>query len=74
MGMPAQLLDIGVTVKKAVTGTVELLLLVNAAMDPLPVKEARPTAGFEFVQLYTVLATPDPLKLMAVVGIPLQIF
>ena len=73
MGMPAQLLDMGVTVKIAVTGTEELLMLVNEAMDPLPVVEARPTAGFVFVQLYTVLATPEPLKLMAAVGIPLQI-
>jgi hypothetical protein len=73
MGRPAQLLDMGVTIKRAVTGTVELLLLVNAAMDPLPVEEARPIAGFEFVQLYIVLAIPDPLKLMAVVGVPLQI-
>ncbi len=71
--MPAQLLDMGVTIKRAVTGTLELLLLVKAAMDPLPVEEARPIAGLEFVQLYIVLAIPDPLKLMAVVGVPLQI-
>ena len=72
MGTPAQLLDIGVTVKIAVTGTDELFVLVNDAIDPIPVIEARPTAGFEFVQLYKVLATPEPLKLMAVVGAPLQ--
>ena len=70
--MPAQLLDIGVTVKIAVTGTDELLILVNDAIDPLPVVEARPIAGFVFDQLYVVLATPEPLKLMAVVGTPLQ--
>jgi hypothetical protein len=72
MGTPAQLLDIGVTVKIAVTGTDELLLLVNDAIDPIPVVDASPTAGFVFVQLYTVFATPEPLKLIAAVGTPLQ--
>jgi hypothetical protein len=67
-------LDIGVTVSLAVTGTVELLMLVNAAMEPLPVKEASPTAGLEFVQLYTVLATPDPMKLIPEICEPVQTF
>jgi hypothetical protein len=74
MGVPLHELEIGVTVSIAVTGTVELLLLVNAAMDPLPVKEARPTAGFVFVQLYKVFATADPLKLIPEICVPLQTF
>ena len=67
---PVQPLAVGVTVMVAVTGVVPVLMAVNDPMFPLP-EAGRPMELLLFVQLNVVLITA-PVKLMAVVGLPLQ--
>ena len=47
---------------RAVIGIFALLVDVNPGIVPVPVKDAKPIAGFVFVQLYWVFPTPDPLN------------
>jgi hypothetical protein len=70
MGAPGQPLALGVTVMVAVTGALVVLVALKLAMLPFPLA-ARPMDGVLFVQLYVVPAT-GPLKLTAVVGLPLH--
>jgi hypothetical protein len=71
-GTPVQvvppLVAVGVTVMVATTGAVPVLVAVNVPILPVP-PEARPIDGWEFVQLYVV---PVPVKVTAVVGLPLH--
>ena len=68
---PGQPFAVGVTVMVAVTGTLVVLIAVNAGMFPLPLA-ARPMEGLSFVQLNAVPATL-PVKLVAAVLAALQI-
>ena len=68
---PVQPFAVGVTVKVAVTGVVPVLTAVNDPMLPLP-EAGSPMELLLFVQLNVVLLTA-PVKLMAVVGLPLHI-
>ena len=67
---PLHVLDAGVTVINAVTGTLVALVAANEAMVPEP-DAASPMDVVVFVQLYVVLATA-PENVTAVVLTPLQ--
>jgi hypothetical protein len=67
---PEQLFADGVTMIVAVAAVVPEFVAVNAPMLPLPVAD-RPTAVFEFVQLYVVPLTA-PEKATAAVVAPLH--
>jgi hypothetical protein len=65
-GDPEQVLEKGTTVIWAAIGTVELLLAVKATILPTPLL-ANPIDELLLVQLNTVPAIGDPVKLMALV-------
>jgi hypothetical protein len=67
---PVHPLAVGVTVIVAVTEVVPGLVAVNAAMFPVPVA-ASPIEVLLLLQLKIVPLT-DPVKLTAVVDVPLQ--
>ena len=73
VGTPGQLLPppetTGVTVIVALIGALVVFVVTNAAMFPEP-DAANPMAGLLFVQLYTVPAMADPVKLIALVDPP----
>ena len=73
--MPGQLLvppeTTGVTINVAVIGPVVVFVAVNAGMLPVP-DAANPIAVLLLVQLYTVPATADPVKLIGAVEAPAQ--
>ena len=75
VGTPGQLLPppetTGVTVMVALIGALVVFVVTNAAMFPEP-DAANPIAGLLFVQLYTVPAIADPVKLIALVDPPTQ--
>ena len=71
-GSPEQLLDTGVTVINADTGIFALLVEVNPGIVPVPVVDAKPIAGFVFVQLYCVFPTPDPVNEIVGINVPLH--
>jgi len=70
--MLLQVFDIAVTVKKLTMGTLEGVVEVNAGMLPVPEVDANPMAGLLIVQLYIVLATFEPLKIIEEIWTPLQ--
>ena len=72
-GVPEQEFDMGVTVNTLINGTFEVELVVNAKMFPVPERGAKPIKLELCVQLYTVLATLDPVKRMLVVITPLHL-
>jgi hypothetical protein len=73
-GVPEQEFDIGVTVNTLIIGTFELaVLVVNASISPAPVRAGNPIRLLLCVQLYTVLATLDPVNRILLVIIPLHL-
>ena len=68
--LPAHVLDIGVTVMSATTGTAVALVAVNAGIFPVAVA-ASPIEVVLFVQLNVVPATA-PVKFTAVIWVLLQ--
>lgn len=69
-GVPWQLFEMGVTTKFAVIGRGDKLVVVKAAILPVP-ENPIPIKLLSFVQLYWVLLTGDPEKLIVAVN-PLQ--
>jgi hypothetical protein len=51
LAVPEQVFDIGVTVRKEVTGTLVALVAVNELIVPVPDNGINPVAEFVFVQL-----------------------
>ena len=68
--LPA-LVKLGVTVMVAVMGALVVLMPINEAILPVPLAP-KPMLVLLLVQSYTVLATLEPVKLIAAVGAPLQ--
>lgn len=69
-GVPWQLFEMGVTIKLAVIGRGDKLVVVKAAILPVP-ENPIPIKLLSFVQLNWVLFTGDPEKLTVAVN-PLQ--
>jgi hypothetical protein len=71
-GDPEQVLEKGTTVIWAAIGTVELLLAVKATIFPTPLL-ANPIDELLLVQLNTVPAIGDPVKIMPSIFLSPQI-
>ena len=71
MDVPLHVFDCGVTVTDAYTGKLVVLDAAKAAMFPGLV-EAIPTLAPELTQLYTVLATFEPVNVATVADKALQ--
>ena len=73
-GVPEQEFDIGVTVNTLTIGRFEPpVLVVNDKILPVPDKLGNPIKLLFCVQLYTVLATLDPVKRILLVITPLHL-
>ena len=71
---PTQEFDIGVTVNTLTIGRFEPpVLVVNDKILPVPDKLGNPIKLLFCVQLYTVLATLDPVKRILLVITPLHL-
>ena len=71
---PEQEFDMGVTVNKLIMGTLEPpVFVVNDRISPVPDKPGNPIRLLFCVQLYTVLATLDPVKRISLVITPLHL-
>ena len=74
LGVPAQVLENGVTVIKEVTGKFEPLVLVKVLIVPVPERGINPVSAVELVQLYWVFDKMEPEKVTGTEALPLQIF
>ena len=71
---PEQEFDMGVTVNTLKMGTLDPpVFVVNDRISPVPDKPGNPIMLLFCVQLYTVLATLDPVKRILLVITPLHL-